>query len=148
MGWSALRAEPQVPATPAPAHASAEGDSRGVLAKYCVSCHNDRAKTGGLSLEGLDPADAAASGEVLEKVVRKVRVGMMPPAGMPRPDPEASHAFVASLETALDRAGSTHPNPGRPMVHRLNRVEYAYAIKDLLDLEIDPVALLPPDETG
>jgi len=120
MGWSALRAEPQAPALPAPARASAEPDARALLAKYCVTCHNERAKTGGLSLEGLDPSDAVANGELLEKVVRKVRVGMMPPAGMPRPDADASHAFVSSLESALDRAGTTHPNPGRPMVHRLN----------------------------
>jgi mono/diheme cytochrome c family protein len=151
VGWSALRAEPQgpaVPAAPVAARAAAEPDVRALLTKYCVTCHNQRAKTGGLSLEGLDPADAAAHADVLEKIVRKVRVGMMPPAGMPRPEAAASKAFVTSLETTLDRAASAQPNVGRPMVHRLNRVEYAYAIQDLLDLEIDPVALLPPDESG
>jgi mono/diheme cytochrome c family protein len=150
-GWSALEAEPQAPApapAPAPARASAEPDTKAVLAKYCVTCHNQRSKTGGLSLEGFDPSDVAAHGELLEKIVRKVRVGMMPPAGMPRPDPQAGHAFLASLEASLDRAAAARPNPGRPMVHRLNRVEYAYAIRDLIDLEIDPVPLLPPDETG
>jgi mono/diheme cytochrome c family protein len=150
-GWSALHAAPQAPvpaAAVAPARAAAQSDAKALLAKYCVTCHNQRTQTGGLSLEGFDPADVAAHGDLLEKIVRKVRVGMMPPAGMPRPDSQMAHAFVASLESALDRQAAAKPNPGRPMVHRLNRVEYAYAIRDLLDLEIDPVSLLPPDETG
>ena len=162
-GWSALRAEPQAPApAPAPVRASAEPgpapaaasapDHRALLKQYCVTCHNERAKTGGLSLEGLDPANAAGNllekGDLLEKIVRKVRVGMMPPAGMPRPDDATTHRFVASMESTLDRAAAAQPNVGRPMVHRMNRAEYAYAIQDLLDLEIDPVALLPPDESG
>ena len=135
-------------AEPAPA----APDNRALLKRYCVTCHNERAKTGGLSLEGLDPANVAGNllekGDLLEKIVRKVRVGMMPPAGMPRPDEATTHRFVASMESMLDRAAAAQPNVGRPMVHRMNRVEYAYAIRDLLDLEIDPVALLPPDESG
>ena len=163
-GWPALRAEPQAPApaAPVPVRASAESgppqatasapDHRALLKQYCVTCHNERAKTGGLSLEGLDPATAAGNllekGDLLEKIVRKVRVGMMPPAGMPRPDDATTHRFIASMESTLDRGAAAQPNVGRPMVHRMNRVEYAYAIQDLLDLEIDPVALLPPDEAG
>jgi mono/diheme cytochrome c family protein len=147
-GWSALRAEPQAPAAvPVAAPASAP-DTRALLKQYCITCHNDRTKTGGLSLDGVDPADVAAHGDLLEKIVRKVRVGMMPPAGMPRPDEATTRRLVAAMESTLDRAAAAKPNVGRPMIHRLNRVEYAYAIKDLLDLEIDPVALLPPDESG
>jgi hypothetical protein len=128
--------------------ASAATDSRALLKRYCVTCHNERLKTGGLSLDGLDPAGAGEHGELWEKVVRKVRVGMMPPAGAPRPDADATRAFVSSIEATRDRASAAKPNVGRPMIHRMNRVEYAYAIQDLLDLEIDPVALLPPDESG
>jgi mono/diheme cytochrome c family protein len=146
IGWVGVRAEPQAPPPAAPAGVVADG--RALLGQYCVTCHNERAKTGGLSLEGVDPADVAAHAELLEKVVRKMRVGMMPPAGMPRPDPAAARAFLTAVEGSLDRAAVARPNPGRPMIHRLNRVEYAYAVRDLLDLEIDPVALLPPDETG
>jgi cytochrome c551/c552 len=148
LGWSALSAAPQSSPAPAPVRATTEPDGRALLTRYCVTCHSARAKTGGLSLEGVDPAEVAAHGELLEKIVRKMRVGMMPPAGMPRPDAPTGHAFLASLESSLDRAAAARPNPGRPMVHRLNRVEYAYAIRDLLDLEIDPVPLLPPDESG
>ena len=128
--------------------ASAAPDSRALLTQYCVTCHNDRLKTGGLSLADMDPVLAAEHPEVWEKVVRKVRVGMMPPSGAPRPGADALHQFVSSIVTTLDRAATTKPNPGRSMIHRMNRAEYAYAIQDLLGLEIDPVPLLPPDETG
>jgi hypothetical protein len=83
---------------------------------------------------------------VWERVVRKVRTGAMPPSTAPQPDPLTLDGFVASVETTLDRAAATAPNPGRPMIHRLNRVEYANAVRDLLALEIDPVQLLPADE--
>ena len=132
----------QTPAT------TAAPDAGALLRQYCVTCHNERAKTGGLSLEGLDPATHPEHAELWEKVVRKVRIGMMPPAGMPRPDADTLRTFVTSLETRLDRAAAAKPNVGRPMIHRMNRAEYAYAIKDLLDLEIDTVQLLPPDESG
>src|SRR5439155_27323332 len=91
---------------------------------------------------------AADHGGIWEKVMRKLGVGMMPPAGSPRPDALATRGLVSSLETTLDRAAAARPNVGRPMIHRMNRMEYAFAIRDLLDLEIDPVALLPPDEAG
>jgi mono/diheme cytochrome c family protein len=128
--------------------AAAAPDARQVFSQYCVTCHSDRLKTGGLSLERIDPSRPDEHRDVLEKVVRKVRVGMMPPAGARRPDAEVTRAFVTALETALDRVADEHPNPGRPLIHRLNRVEYGYAIQDLLDIEVDPVALLPPDESG
>jgi hypothetical protein len=150
-GWPGLHAEQVATpiARPAQTTAAASGaDPNQILARYCTSCHSDRLKTGGLSLQGIDPTRAELHGEVLEKIVRKVRVGMMPPAGAPRPDEATTKAFVGALETVLDRQAAANVNAGRPMIHRLNRVEYGNAIQDLLDLEVDPVALLPPDESG
>jgi hypothetical protein len=103
-------------------------------------------KTGGLALDGVDLADVATSAEVLEKVVRKLRGGMMPPPGARRPDQPAIDGVVASLERALDDAAAAHPNPGRVALHRLNRPEYANAIEDLLGLRVDASALLPKDD--
>ncbi len=119
-----------------------------VLNRYCAGCHNERVATGGLALTTLDLQAIAADAEVWEKVVRKVRTGMMPPAGMPHPDPEMRATFVSSLSTELDRAAAARPNPGRPALYRLNRSEYAHAILDLLDLEVDPTTLLPPDDSA
>jgi mono/diheme cytochrome c family protein len=133
----------------APAGAEAtQSDSPALLTQYCVACHNERLKTGGLSLEGADPTRAADHNEIWEKVIRKLRVSMMPPAGSPRPDVHAIDSLVSSLEATLDGAAALRPNAGRPMIHRMNRAEYAFAIRDLLDLDIDPVPLLPPDESG
>jgi mono/diheme cytochrome c family protein len=125
---------------------SPESARKAVVGTYCVTCHNDRAKTGGLSLENADLSDIPKGSETWEKVIRKVRAGMMPPPGMPRPDKAALDGFAASLETALDRSAAATPNPGRATVHRLNRTEYANAIRDLLALEVDAAALLPPDD--
>jgi hypothetical protein len=120
----------------------------GVIGKYCVGCHNQRLKTGGLVLEGLDTSQAAANPDVWEKVIRKLQANSMPPLGMPQPDPAARRNLIASLEEQLDRAASAQPNPGRPMLHRLNRAEYANAIRDLLALDIDAASLLPPDDAA
>ena len=117
-----------------------------VLTTYCVTCHNDRARTGDLSLEHADMGDIPGSAAMWEKVIRKVRAGMMPPAGMPRPDAATLDGFVTYLETSIDRAASAKPRPGRTALHRLNRAEYANAIRDLLALDIDAAALLPPDD--
>jgi hypothetical protein len=120
---------------------------RALLDRYCVSCHNARTKTAGLALDTLDIADVGDRAEVWEKVVRKLRAGLMPPPGAPRPDRTAHDTFVASLEQALDRAAADHPNPGRTeMFHRLNRTEYQNAIHDLLAIDIDASALLPADD--
>ena len=116
--------------------------------QYCVGCHNGRLKTGGLVLDGRDFEHPAADAEVWEKVIRKVQVGMMPPGGVPQPDTETRRALVTALSGALDEAGRANPNPGRPALHRLNRTEYANAIRDLLDLEVDPTTLLPPDDSA
>jgi mono/diheme cytochrome c family protein len=117
-----------------------------VLNKYCVTCHSDKAKTGGLSLEHVNLTDIPKGAETWEKVIRKVRAGMMPPPGMPRPDQPALDSFVGYFETSLDRAAAAKPNPGRLAMHRLNRAEYANAIRDLLALDVDSAALLPPDD--
>jgi mono/diheme cytochrome c family protein len=128
--------------------AAAPQPSRAVFDKYCVGCHNQRVKTAGLALDALDPAQVGEHAEAWEKVVRKLRTGAMPPPGRPRPDKALTASVAASLEAGLDRAAAEHPNPGRPTLHRLNRVEYRNAIRDLLALEIDPAALLPGDNAA
>ena len=119
---------------------------RQLLNRYCISCHNEKLKTANLMLDKTSVEDVAVHGEVWEKVVRKLQSGAMPPPGLPRPDPAARHEFVESLITALDHAALAAPNPGRTLIHRLNRAEYGNAIRDLLGLEIDPRSLLPPDD--
>jgi mono/diheme cytochrome c family protein len=117
-----------------------------VLETYCVTCHSDKARTGGLSLEHADLADVPKAAETWEKVIRKIRVGMMPPAGQPRPDLATMDRFVSFFENSLDRAATAKPNPGHVVMHRLNRAEYANVVRDLLALDIDATALLPPDD--
>jgi hypothetical protein len=119
-----------------------------VVSTYCVTCHNDKLKTGGLVLDRPELADVAAHADVWEKVVRKGRTGMMPPAGSPRPNPAERAALLSSLVSTLDAAARATPNPGRPLAHRLNRAEYANAIRDLFALDIDAAALLPPDDSS
>ena len=133
---------------PQTAAASPEPPSRAIFDRYCITCHNERLRTAGLMLDRLDVGDVAGNADVLEKVVRKLRAGQMPPAGRPRPAPEAIDAFATSLETSLDRVAAADPNPGRVVSRRLNRVEYVNAIEDLLGLEIDGEALLPSDMAG
>ena len=122
--------------------------SRAVLDRYCVTCHSDRLRTAGLTLESVDPERVDDEPEIWEKVVRKLRTGMMPPSPRRRPDAVSNAALVSHLETALDRAAAAVPNPGRPAVQRLNRAEFMNAIRDLLALEVEGRALLPPDESG
>jgi mono/diheme cytochrome c family protein len=119
---------------------------RALVNKYCVTCHNERLKTAGLTLETTDLSDVAGHAEVWEKVVRKLRSNAMPPPGRPRPDQAAASSFVKYLETAHDQAALAHPNPGRSTVHRLNRSEYVNAIRDLIGLEIDGRAMLVADD--
>jgi mono/diheme cytochrome c family protein len=120
-----------------------------VVQRYCITCHNQRLRTGGLSLEVLDSQHLELDPEVWERVVAKLRAGAMPPAGSPRPDRATADAVVADLEAALDRAWVARPRPGRPnAVHRLNRSEYHNAIRDLFALDVDVKALLPGDETA
>jgi hypothetical protein len=117
-------------------------------ARYCTGCHSDKLKTGGVSLSNLGANAATLDAATLEKVLHKLRAGEMPPAGMPRPDAATYAALTASLETELDSDARAHPNPGAPAVHRLNRAEYRNAVRDLLDLDLDHSANLPPDDSG
>jgi hypothetical protein len=126
----------------------ATAQDRGFLNQYCVTCHNERAKTAGLLLDKLDVDRVGENAETWEKVVVKLRTGMMPPSGARRPDRSVIDAFASSLETALDRAAAAKPNPGTTALHRLNRTEYANAIRDLLALPIDATMLLPPDDSA
>jgi len=119
-----------------------------LVTRYCVTCHNQRLKTGALVLDGMDVQHPGNHAEVWEKVVRKLRSGAMPPPGAPRPDRDSYSSFVSWLEHELDRDRTLKPNPGRPSIHRLNRVEYANAIRDLLAVDIDARAMLPGDESS
>ena len=123
--------------------------ARGLVDKYCVACHNQRLRTAGLALDDLDAATPASNAEVWERVIDKLRARAMPPPGLPRPDATTYHAVAGWLESELDRAWATVPNPGRiNAVHRLNRTEYNNAIRDLLALDVDVRSLLPGDETA
>jgi len=122
--------------------------AKAVLDQYCVGCHNDKIKTSNFSLEKADLAIVGDHPEIWERVIRKMRAGMMPPPGMPRP-PLATYEGVRDwLESEIDKKAAAHPNPGSVILHRLNRTEYRNAIRDLLDLEIDVASLLPPDDSA
>jgi len=136
---------PQQPIAPAASHASQQ---RNLLDTYCVTCHNARRRTANLLLDEADVGNVSLRAELWEKVVRKLQAGAMPPAGAPRPENAATQGFVTWLEGELDRAAAVRPQPGRPSIHRLNRVEYGNAIRDLLGLEIDSHSMLPADDAG
>jgi len=139
-------ASPQAATPPAAPAAPAAADADAALVKtYCVGCHSDRGKAGGLTLAAFEPGKAAASAEVSEKMVRKLAAGMMPPAGAKRPAAAELTALQRHLEARLDQAAAARPNPGWRPFQRLTRAEYANAVKDLLDLDIDPTLYLPPD---
>jgi hypothetical protein len=129
------------------AHApDAAGESQATLVKqYCASCHSEKGKAGGLSLAEFDPARADQSADVAEKMIRKLRAGMMPPPGARRPEGDALQKLASSLETRIDTTAALRPNPGRRTFQRLNRAEYVRSIKDLFDLDIDVNAFMPPD---
>src|SRR5437870_4865345 len=131
----------------APSPAASE-QPRALLDRYCVTCHNDRLKTANLSLQGLDLAKAAEQGELWEKVIRKLRAGVMPPPDIPRPPLPDYEALRDWLENEIDRVAATRTAAGSVVLHRLNRTEYANAIRDLLDLQIDATTLLPPDDSA
>jgi hypothetical protein len=121
---------------------------RALLDQYCVACHSDKLKTANLSLQKLDLANPGDQPEVWEKVVRKLRAGLMPPPGMPRPPLAQYEGLRDWLEAEIDRKAAGHANPGSVVLHRLNRTEYANAVRDLLDLEVDTTTLLPPDDSA
>jgi mono/diheme cytochrome c family protein len=116
-----------------------------LISEYCVTCHNDKGKAGGLSLVTFDPSRADRDPEVAEKIIRKLRAGMMPPPGVKRPEPATLKEFTASLEGRIDSAAALNPNPGHRTFQRLNRAEYARAVRDLFAIDVDVNAFLPPD---
>ncbi len=121
-------------------------DPRAFLNQYCVTCHNQQAHIAGLTLDRADASTPASNPALWEKVIQKLRAGSMPPAGSPRPPQTDATSLITTLQTDLDRAAAAKPNPGRFILHRLNRTEYANVIRDLLALDIDPASLLPPDD--
>jgi hypothetical protein len=124
---------------------AAQSESNAVIQETCVGCHNDAAVIGNLSLEAFDPAHAEKDASVAEKIIRKLRAGMMPPPEVPRPDEAALQALAGALEATIDAAASRHPNPGVRPFQRLNRREYERAIQDLLSLQVDASRWLPLD---
>ena len=120
-------------------------DLAAVVQRYCMVCHNDQMRTGNLSLQGFDVENPVARAQTAEKVIKKLRVGMMPPPGMPRPGGDTLLALVEELETRLDRAAAANPNPGSRSFQRLNHPEYESSIRELLALEVDAGEYLPPD---
>jgi hypothetical protein len=118
---------------------------RALVDQYCVTCHNQKLKTGNLLLDELDLARLADHPEIAEKVIRKLRAGMMPPNGMPRPEPEALEGLISWMEREIDAKATPHLPP--PGIHRLNRSEYANVIRDLLGLEVDAAKFLPSDDS-
>jgi mono/diheme cytochrome c family protein len=140
----------QTPAPTASGSAVSAGaltPAREMVTKYCVSCHNQRLKTANLALDGADAVQVFNSAETWEKVIVKLRSRSMPPPGIPRPDNATYDAVATWLESEIDRAAAAHVNPGRPAsLHRLNRTEYANAVRDLIAIDVDAQAMLPPDE--
>ncbi len=131
----------------APAFAFQTTPARELVNTYCVTCHNQKLKTANLALDAADADHVANSAEIWEKVIVKLRSRAMPPTGMKRPDNATYEKVAAWLESEIDRAAAAHANPGRTAtLHRLNRAEYANAVRDLIGVEIDPQAMLPPDE--
>ncbi len=131
-----------------PAATTGEVPASAIVTQYCAGCHNDTVRSGGVSLARLDVSHAENEAELAEKMIRKLRAGLMPPAGARRPGTPALNAVAAALESSLDAAAAVNPNPGRPALHRLNRFEYANSVRDLLALDVDPATLLPPDDSS
>ena len=136
--------KPALAVSHAPTGPSAEAQTA-LVKQYCAGCHSEKGKAGQLSLAAFDAAQAADHADVAEKMIRKLRAGMMPPPGARRPDADALKALTVALETRVDAAATLHPNPGRRTFQRLNRAEYERSVHELLDLDIDVNAFLPPD---
>ena len=120
-------------------------DQTQMVKEYCATCHSERGKAGGLSLTGFDAAAVVDQAPVVEKMIRKLRAGMMPPAGARRPEPAAIAALASAFETRIDQHAALNPNPGSRPSQRLNRAEYQRAVRDLLGIEVDVTAFLPAD---
>src|SRR5688572_769008 len=145
-GWAVISASTAQDDRPARPNAAAT--HKAALDRYCVTCHNQRTKASGLALDTVNVGQPGADAHVWEGVVRKLRTRSMPPIGMPRPDEASYTALTTWLESELDRAGAAAPNPGRPLIRRLNRSEYANAVRDLIDLDVDVSSMLPPDDSA
>jgi hypothetical protein len=130
------------------ATATSRSPHQPLVDKYCAGCHNDKRASGGFSWSTIDLSNPGDSAEKSERVVRRLRAGLMPPAGAPRPDAGQAKALASSMEAAIDRAAAAHPFAGAPELHRVNRTEYRNAIRDLLGLDVDVSSLLPADELG
>ena len=146
----------QVVATTEQSAAAARQSSGGMPAsgrqelvnQYCVGCHSDRTRSGGFAFSTLDLANPGRNSDLAEKVILKLRTGMMPPGGAPRPSDENVKAFASALEREVDRVAGVRPNPGRPLLHRLNRTEYHNSVRDLLGIDLGRASLLPPDDAS
>ncbi len=137
---------PAVPTPPAPVKpAFGAAEQTALVKQYCTGCHSDRAKAGQLTLASFDASTAADHVVITEKMIRKLRAQMMPPAGARRPEADRILALATALEARVDRAAASNPNPGSRPFQRLNRAEYARAVKDLLGIDIDVASLLPAD---
>ena len=145
----APRPQGGVPAAPVASHSPAAVTNTAaqtqLVKQYCATCHSEKGKAGQLSLASFDGATIDQHPELAEKMIRKLRTGMMPPAGAKRPDEATLTAFVSSLETRIDRAAALRPNPGHRPFQRINRAEYDLAIQGMLGIDVDVDALLPPD---
>ena len=141
----APRPQASAPAKPAASHALPGDAQTALVTQYCSTCHNDRMKAGGLSLVAFDASRVEHTAQTAEKMIRKLRAGMMPPPGVKRPDEATLAALATALETRLDAAAAANPNPGWRPFQRLNRAEYARAVRDLVGIDVDVAAFLPPD---
>jgi hypothetical protein len=138
------------PAGPVASHAPATAtmlaaEQSAVVKQYCSTCHSERGKAGGISFASFDAAKIEENGELTEKMIRKLRAGMMPPAGARRPEPAVIQSMVASFESRMDKHAALNPNPGSRPFQRLNRAEYQNAVRDLLNVDVDVTSYLPPD---
>jgi len=132
------QAEKQAPAAANP--------NKALVDRYCVGCHNQRLKTAKLELDVLDITHPEKNALTWERAIRKLRGGMMPPPGVPKPSLVEVNSLATYLEDSLDKAGTVNPNPGSVRIHRLNRAEYANAARDLFAIDVDAAALLPTDD--
>ncbi len=141
----AAAASPQVAIAHQKTSALSTAEQTKLVGQYCATCHSDRGKAGGLSLAGFDASRVTEDIDRTEKIIRKLRAGMMPPAGARRPEGDVLDTLARSFETAIDTVAALSPNPGRRPFQRLNRAEYGAAVRDLLDIDVDVTAYLPPD---
>jgi hypothetical protein len=123
-------------------------DHSAFINRYCLTCHNEKLRSGSLSLAALNYSQPGAGSETWEKVLRKLDSGQMPPAGLPRPDAAAQKDFTGWITSQVDSYAASHPNPGAPAIHRLNRAEYSNAVRDLLALDTHPGSPLAVDDSG